>query len=141
MRERGKSRLVYFAGDMDASYWRLDNTDLERQLMNAVRWVVGENDSVQVSGEGLMEVIAWETEAGFAIHLLNYNGPNAFRGRMRRYVSLGEQRVRVQLPREVKIKNALLLRADKTVAFQQRGRTVELRVPSVGIYEVVALEV
>jgi hypothetical protein len=141
MRERGKSRLVYFAGDMDASYWRLDNTDLERQLMNAVRWVVGENDSVQVSGEGLMEVIAWETEAGFAIHLLNYNGPNAFRGRMRRPVSLGEQRVRVQLPREVKIKNASLLRAERTVAFQQMGRTVELRVPSVGIYEVVALEV
>ena len=140
MREAGKSRLVYFAGDMDASYWRLDNTDLERQLMNAVRWVVRDGNPVEVKGEGLMEVIGWETEAGFAIHLLNYNGPNAYRGRMRRPVTLGQQTVRVQLPREVKIKSASLLRAEKSAAFQQRGRVVELTVPSVGIYEVVALE-
>jgi hypothetical protein len=140
-RESGKSRLVYFAGDTDASYWRLDNTDLERQLMNAVHWAVGENNHVQVSGEGLMEVIAWETETGFAIHLLNYNGPNAFRGRMRRPVSLGQQKVRVQLPREVKIKDVSLLRAEKKVVFQQTGKTVELSVPSVGMYEVIALEV
>jgi hypothetical protein len=140
-REAGRSRLVYFAGDMDASYWRLDNTDLERQLMNAVGWAVRDRNPVEVSGEGLMEVIGWETEAGFAIHLLNYNGPNAFRGRMRRPVTLDEQKVRVQLPSEVKIKEASLLRTEKKVAFRQTGRTVELVVPSVGVYEVVALEV
>jgi hypothetical protein len=141
MREAGGSRLVYFAGDMDASYWRLDNADLERQLINAVRWVVKENNPVEVKGEGLMEVIGWETDGGFAIHLLNYNGPNAFRGRMRKPVTLGAQTVRVQLPRDVKVKDASLLRAEKKVAFQQKGRTVELVVPAVGIYEVVALEV
>jgi hypothetical protein len=141
MRESGRSRLVYFAGDMDASYWRLDNVDLERQLMNAVRWVVGENNPVQVTGEGLMEVIAWETEPGFAIHLLNYNGPNAFRGRMRRPVRLGEQKVRIQFPREVRIKNAMLLRAEKKATFQQKGRVVEVSVSSVGVYEVIAFEV
>ena len=140
-REAGRSRLVYFAGDMDASYWRLDNIDLERQLMNAVRWVVGETNPVLVSGEGLMEVIAWETEPGFAIHLLNYNGPNAYRGRMRRPVRLGEQKVRIQLPREVRIKDARLLRTEKNVTFQQKGRVIEVSVPSVGIYEVIALEV
>jgi hypothetical protein len=141
MREAGGSRLVYFAGDMDASYWRLDNADLERQLINAVRWVVRDNNPVEVKGEGLMEVIGWETDAGFAIHLLNYNGPNAFRGRMRRPVTLGQQAVRVKLPRDVRIKDASLLRAEKKVGFQQKGRTVDLVVPTVGIYEVIALEV
>jgi hypothetical protein len=140
-REVGRSRLVYLAGDMDASYWRLDNTDLERQMMNALRWVVRDSNPIEVKGEGLMEVIGWETEPGFAIHLLNYNGPNAFRGRMRRPVSLGEQKVRIQLPRDVKIKDVSLLRAEKKGVFQQRGRMVELTVPSVGIYEVIALEV
>jgi hypothetical protein len=140
-REVGRSRLVYFAGDMDASYWRLDNTDLERQMTNALRWVVRDSNPIEVKGEGLMEVIGWETEPGFAIHLLNYNGPNAFRGRMRRPVSLGEQKVRIQLPRDVKIKEVSLLRAEKKGVFQQRGRSVEVTVPSVGIYEVIALEV
>lgn len=138
--ETGKSRLAYFAGDMDASYWRLDNTDLERQLINAMHWLMGENNPVQVRGEGLMEVIAWETEPGFAIHLLNYNGPNAFRGRMRRPVSIGKQAVIFQLPRDIRIKTASLLRAETKVDFKQTGRTIELTVPSVGIYEVIALE-
>jgi hypothetical protein len=141
LRETGKSRLVYFAGDMDATYWRTDNVDLGRQLLNAVQWLMGENHSVQVQGEGLMEVIAWETEPGFAVHMLNYNGPNAFRGRMRKPVSLGAQAVRIQLPHDVKIKTASLLSAETSVPFKQNGRIVELTVPSVKAYEVVALEV
>jgi hypothetical protein len=60
---------------------------------------------------------------------------------MRRPVSLGQQKVRVQLPREVKIKDVSLLRAEKKVVFQKTGKTVELSVPSVGMYEVIALEV
>jgi hypothetical protein len=115
--------------------------DLGRQLLNAVQWLMGDNNSVHVQGEGLMEVIAWETEPGFAVQMLNYNGPNAFRGRMRRPVTLGNQSVRVQLPREVKIKTASLLRAETNVQFKQTGRIVELTVPSIKIYEVVALEV
>jgi hypothetical protein len=141
LREAGTSRLAYFAGDMDATYWRTDNVDLGRQLLNAVQWLMGDNNSVHVQGEGLMEVIAWETEPGFAVHMLNYNGPNAFRGRMRRPVTLGNQSFLVQLPREVKIKTASLLRAETNVQFKQTGRIVELTVPSIEIYEVVALEV
>jgi hypothetical protein len=141
LRELGKSRLVYFAGDMDATYWRTDNADLGRQLLNAVQWLMGDKNSVHVQGEGLMEVIAWETEPGFAVHMLNYNGPNAFRGRMRQPVALGNQTVRVRLPREVKIKTASLLRAETNIQFKQTGRIVELTVPSIKIYEVVALEV
>jgi hypothetical protein len=141
LRELGNSRLAYFAGDMDATYWRTDNVDLGRQLLNAVRWLLGDGNSVHVQGEGLMEVIAWETEPGFAVHMLNYNGPNAFRGRMRKPVALGNQTVRVRLPREVKIKTASLLRAETNVPFKQTGRVVELTVPSIKIYEVVALEV
>jgi hypothetical protein len=141
LREVGKSRLAYFAGDMDATYWRTDNVDLGRQLLNAVHWLIGDTNSVHVQGEGLMEVIAWETEPGFAVHMLNYNCPNAFRGRLREPVALGNQMVRIQLPREVKIQTASLLRAETNVEFKQTGRIVELTVPSVKIYEVVALEI
>jgi hypothetical protein len=87
-----------------------------------------------------MEVIAWETELGFAVHLLNYNGPNAFRGRMRKFVSLGEQSVRVRLPDGKKIATASLLRGGSRISFRQNGNIVELKVPSIKLYEVVALE-
>jgi hypothetical protein len=141
LQQKGQSRLAYLAGDMDASFWRLDNHDLGRQLLNTIQWVIGDTNPVSVEGEGLIEVIAWETEPGFAIHMVNYNGPNAFRGKMRKPITLGPQSVRLTLPRDVKIKTATLLRAGKPVHFQQQGRTVHLTVPSVGSYEVVAFEV
>lgn len=141
LQEKRGARLAYLAGDVDASYWRLDNWDLGRQLTNTVRWVMGENNPVSVEGEGLMEVFAWETEPGFALHIVNYNGPNAFRGKMRKPVTLGPQKVRMELPREVKIRKASLLRAGAPMVFQQRGRIIEFIVPSVGAYEVAALEV
>ena len=141
LQEKGKSRLAYLAGDMDATYWRTDNRDLGMQMVNVVRWLLGEHGEPTVEGDGLMEVCAWETETGFAMHMLNYNGPNAFRGRMRKMVPLGPQRVRFILPREAKIKSAMLLHAQTPVRFTSRGRSVELTVPSVELYEVVVLEV
>jgi hypothetical protein len=106
-----------------------------------MRWLIRDSNPVQVNGEGLMEVIGWETESGFAIHLLNYNAPNAFRGRMRKPIQLGKQVVRIQLPPNVKAKAASLLRAEISIPFKQTGRVVKMTVPSVSIYEVIALEV
>jgi hypothetical protein len=126
---------------MDASYWRLDNWDLGRQLLNTIQWVLGDCNPVKVEGEGLIEVFAWETEPGFALHMVNYNGPNAYRGKMRKPITLGPQSVRIELPRDVAIKRASRLRAETLLNFQQHGRIIEFIVPSVGSYEVVALEI
>ena len=87
-----------------------------------------------------MEVFAWETEPGFALHMVNYNGPNAYRGKMRKLLKLGPQTVRFELPRDVRIKSVSLLRAGVSVDFRQQGRAVSFTVPSVGAYQVVALE-
>lgn len=138
-RSVGDARLAYMAGDMDATYWRLDNPDIGRLIGNAVRWLLNGRMPISVSGEGLVEVFAWKTQPGFALHLLNYNGPNAFRGHMRRPVSLGAQKVRIVLPEDATISGARLLWADAPIAFAQSGRTVELTVPAVGPYEVIAL--
>jgi hypothetical protein len=141
LQERGKSRLAYLSGDMDASYWRLDNADLGLQLKNVIRWALRDDNPIIVEGEGLMEICAWQTEPGFAIHMLNYNGPNAFRGRMRTPVTLGPQTLRLELPHEVKIKNASLLRAEMPLKFRQHKRAIEFIVSSVKAYEVAVLEV
>jgi hypothetical protein len=140
-RETGNSRLVYLAGDVDSSFWRLDHMDLGRQMSNALRWLLKGNNAVEVDGDGLMEVIAWETQRGFAIHLLNYNGANAFRGHMRKPVPLAAQQVHVTLPAERKIRHASLLHAGTRVPFQQTGNRVSLTVPKVEMYEIVALEI
>ncbi len=85
LREQGASRLAYFPGDLEATMWLSGHTDLSRLLQNSIRWVAGSAPPVTVQGKGLIEVFAWETEPGFAVHVLNYNNPNAHRGWMREF--------------------------------------------------------
>jgi len=87
------------------------------------------------------EVFAWETEPGFAIHLVNYNNPNLHRGSIRRHYAIGPQKVRFELPRPAKIARANLLRAEAPLEFKQQGNVVEFVVPRILDYEVAALEV
>ena len=141
LREKGRSRLAYLAGDMDATYWRLDNRDLGRELLNTIQWVLGDTNALTVEGEGLMEVFAWQTEAGFAVHMVNYNGPNAYRGKMRKPLTLGPQNITLVVPQGVTIRSASARHSGATLVFQQAGRVVKVTAPSVGFYEVVALEV
>ena len=73
--------------------------------------------------------------------MLNYNSPNAFRGHMRKPVPVGAQAVRMVLPDDARIKSATLLWVGKPVAFKQTGRVIELTVPKIEMYEVVALQI
>ena len=54
---------------------------------------------MQVQGDGIIETFAWETEAGFALHILNYTNPNTHKGWIRNFYPIGEQRVSMTLPR------------------------------------------
>jgi hypothetical protein len=139
LREKGKSRLIYFPGDIDRTLWHSGHTDLSRLLQNAIRWVAGEDQPVSIAGEGFIEPFAWETEAGFAVHVLNYTNPAAQRGWIREFYPIGEQRVRLRLPEDRKVSRVELLRAAAEVPFQVVDRTVTFAIPKVVDYEVAAV--
>lgn len=140
LRERGQSRLVYLPGDVGRTAWRSGHPDVARLIQNSVNWMIRGRRPLQVDGDGVVEVFAWETEPGFAVHLLNYNNPNLHRGSIRRHYPIGPQKVRWQLPRAVKIRNASLLRAETKLPIQQNYDVVEFTIPRVADYEVAALE-
>ena len=119
--------------------WRSGHTDLSRLLRNSVRWVLNGESPVTVRGEGVVEIFAWETEPGFAVHLLNYTNPNMHRGWVREFYPLGEQRVLLRIPPGRKVRGVELLRAEKQITFRQKGELVEFLVPRVEDYEVAAL--
>ena len=87
--ERGKTRIVYFPGDVERTMWHSGHTDLSRLLQNSIRWVAGADAPVTVEGTGLIETFAWETEGGFAVHVLNYTNPAAQRGWLREFYPIG----------------------------------------------------
>jgi hypothetical protein len=140
LREQGSSRLVYLPGDVGRTAWRSGHPDVTRLIQNSVKWMLRGRRPVQVDGDGVVEIFAWETEPGFALHLLNYTNPNLHRGSIRRHYAIGRQKVRWQLPRAVKVRNATLLRAEKDLPVHQAGDVVEFTIPRVVDYEVAALE-
>ena len=137
--EKGKSRIVYFAGDVDRTCWRSGNTDVSQLLQNAVSWVRGADPVVSVSGAGLIEAFAWETEAGYALHLLNYTNPNTTHGAIRHIYPLGPQQVRFQVTPGRKINTVRALSMGTTLKFPQQGETVSFEVPGIADYEVIVL--
>jgi hypothetical protein len=139
IRERGKSRLVYLPGNIEATMWLSGHTDLSRLLQNSIRWVAGENPPVTVEGRGLIETFAWETGPGFAIHVLNYTNPNAHRGWVREFYRIGEQKVTFRVPGGKRIARVDLLKAERTIPFKATGDTIEFTIPSIESYEVAAL--
>ncbi len=139
VKEAGRSRLVYFPGDIERTMWRAGNTDLSRLLQNSIRWVLNGDAPVQVEGEGDVEGFAWETEAGFSLHLLNYTNPNMHKGWIRRFYPIGEQRVRMTLPQGKRVTRVELLRAEREIHFKQDGATIEFVIPGISDYEIAGL--
>jgi hypothetical protein len=139
-RQNGRSRVAYFAGDIDRTFWRSGNPDLGLLLQNTVRWLRGEDRApVTLDGDGIVEAFAWETEPGYALHILNYTNPNMTRGFVRKFYAIGPQRAEFRVARGRRIASVRALRAARAVPFTQDGDVVRFEVPGVSDYEVVAL--
>ncbi len=139
LHQEGASRMVYFPGDIDRAYWKSQNPDLSRLLINSIRWMMQEAAPASVTGEGIAEIFAWKTRPGFAVHVLNYNNPEMLRGWFTHAYPLGPQKVRMRLPSGVEISRVELLRARKDVPFSKNEQIVEFVIPDVKDYEVAAL--
>jgi hypothetical protein len=139
IREKGKSRLVYFPTDIDKNIWLRSSTDLSKLFQQSLNWMMRGKTGVRVAGEGTAEVFASETEPGFAVHILNYNNPNMSRASLRKYYKIGEQKVSMELATNVRISKVELLRKASSIPFIQAGNVIEFTIPSVEDFEVAAL--
>ena len=138
--DRGRSRVAYFAGDVERTFWRSGNPDLGLLLQNTVRWLRGDTRPlVSLDGDGIVETFAWETEPGYALHILNYTNPNMTRGFIRRFYAIGAQKAAFTVSRGRRIAAVRALRTARALPFSQDGDLVRFEVPSVTDYEVIAL--
>jgi hypothetical protein len=139
VREPGRSRLVYFPGDIERTMWHSGHTDLARLLQNSIRWVAGTNPPVTIEGQGVIEAFAWETQAGFAVHILNYTNPAMHRGWIRDFYHIGVQKVRMKLPPGRRVTRVELLRAETDIPFRAAAGVIEFTIPTILDYEVAAM--
>jgi Hypothetical glycosyl hydrolase 6 len=139
--DTGSSRLAYFPGDIERTYWLTGHGDLLRLLHNTIRWITRDEKIVHVEGDGLVELFAWETSPGYAVHLLNYTNPNAHHGWLDSIYPLGAQTVSMTLPAGVKVKTVEMLHAERSIPFRLESQVLRFTIPTVDDYEVAAITV
>jgi len=87
----------------------------------------------------VVEIFLWQTESGFALHLLNYTNPNMTRGLIRRHYPIGPLSVILDFPGAQSISDVQALRNPMRLPIRREGGRVHFVVPKVGDCEVVAL--
>lgn len=140
LREMGRSRVAYFPFDLDRIFWEMMDIDHGKLIANAVRWAAREEMPVDVQGPGVLDVTVWRQKESMTVHLVNLTNPMMMRGPFREIIPVGEQRVRVRLPENAKIRKVRLLTADREMPAEQANGWLSVTVPSVGVHEVVAID-
>jgi hypothetical protein len=141
LRESGSSRIAYFPGDIERTYWLTGHGDLLRLLHNTIRWITHDERVISVEGEGFIEMLAWETAPGYAVHLLNYTNPDAHHGWMQSVFPLGAQTVTMKLPAGVRARSVELLKAGHTAPLTQDGQLLHFTVRRLEDFEIAAITV
>jgi hypothetical protein len=138
--QAGPGRVVFFPWDIDRTYWEVLSPDHGKLLRNAVTWATNEEPVAKVDGPGLIEVTVWEQKQSLTVHLVNLSNPMMMKGPVREIIPIGAQRVRLKLPTGKKLAGVKLLVGGGQADFSEMAGVIEARVPSIGLHEVVALD-
>lgn len=141
LREVGQSRTAWLPGDVERTSWITGHGDLLRILHNTLRWVTHDERVIRVEGDGLVEMFCWETDPGYAVHLLNYTNPDAQHGWLQSTFRIGPQTVSMKLPAGVRVKSVQLLKAETSVQFNVENQLLHFTIPHVDDYEVAAISI
>jgi hypothetical protein len=140
IRESGRSRVVYFPGDIDRTFWEVLDVDHAKLLRNAVLWATNEAAPVSVEGQGIIDISVWEQKNSMTVHLVNLTNPMMMKGPIREVIPIANQRVRIQIPKERHVTRAKLLVSGKGISYQQKQGLILLDVASIDVHEVIALD-
>ena len=114
--------------------------DHGRLLRNAVEWAANETKPVTVSGHGVLDVTIWRQKDSMTVHLVNLSNPMMMKGPLREVEPAAAQQVKVRLPEGKKARKVQLLVAGGSPRAHEANGFVTLTVPSIGVHEVVAID-
>ena len=140
LRESGRSRVAYVPWDIDRTFWDVLSVDHGRLLRNLVEWAANEPAPVDVEGRGVIDVTVWRQRDSMTVHLVNLTNPMLMKGPVREIMPIGPLTVRVRVPGGLSASKVKLLTAGSSTPAQASGGIVTVKVPSVDVHEVVAID-
>jgi hypothetical protein len=141
LRDLGGSRVVYFPGDLDRTFWDVLSGDHLRLLANAVEWATHEERPVTVTGPGLLDVTAWRQKESLTVHVVNLTNAMTMKGPVREFVPVGPLTVRLRLPEGRRARRVQLLVAGTVPRVDDTAGALTVTVPAVLDHEVIAVDV
>lgn len=139
LRETGKSRIAYFPGDIDRTFWQIMSADHGKIIRNTIMWALNEEPIVTVKGQGVIDVTAWRQEKSMTIHLVNLTNPMMMKGPFRELIPVDAD-VIIRIPVNSEVKGVKLLVRDERPQFTTKGDQIILSVPHIPDHEIVALD-
>jgi hypothetical protein len=88
----------------------------------------------------VVEVTVWRQKDSMTVHLVNLTNPMMMKGPYREVIPLTGQGVRLRLPAGKTARNVQLLVSGKSPQTQTSGGVLTVTIPSIGIHEIVAVD-
>ncbi len=139
LHEKGKSRIAYFPGDIDRSFWQIMSADHGKLLRNTIFWALNEEPIVEVKGQGVIDVTVWRQEHSMTIHLVNLTNPMMMKGPFRELIPVDAE-VRINIQAGIKAEAVRLLVRDQKPDIEVVDNIIRLKVPQIGDHEIVAVD-
>lgn len=139
LRENGKTRIAYFPGDIDRTFWQIMGNDHGMLLRNTIQWALNEEPVAEVKGPGVIDVTVWKQENSMTVHLVNLTNPMMMKGPFREFIPV-DQEVTVLIPSGKTVKSvSLLVRNQKTEYTSAPGK-ITLKVQGIEDHEIVGID-
>lgn len=103
------ARTVYIALNIGEVYWEALQSDHGRLIGGAVRWALGDDPMVEVTGRGMVDLAVQKGERELSVTVVNLTNPMTMRGQFHELLPLADQTVRVRVPDGVSSVRASLL--------------------------------
>jgi hypothetical protein len=139
LNDTGNSRIAYFPGDIDRTYWQIMSTDHLKLLQNTIRWALNEEPVVEVEGPGVMDVTVWKQKDSMTVHLVNLTNPMMMKGPFREFIPIDVQ-VRIKIPKGTKPKEVRLLINGKAAAIKNKNGYINLEVSQIMDHEIIGID-
>ncbi len=139
LKENGKSRVAYFPGDIDRTFWQIMSTDHGKLLRNTILWALNEEPLIEVKGPGVIDVTLWKQEESMTVHLVNLTNPMMMKGPFRELIPV-DTHVNIRIPDGKEIKGVHLLVRNEMPQYEIINGVVSLAVTQIPDHEIVALD-
>ncbi len=139
LRDTGNSRIAYFPGDIDRTFWQIMSNDHGKLLRNTIRWALNEEPRIEVKGPGVLDVTLWRQKNSMTAHLVNLTNPMMMKGPFRELIPVNAE-VSITIPQGTKATAVRLLVSDVNPSFELKENRIILNVPQIFDHEIIGID-